>query len=137
MPARWKYGFLCDGAMQVYGKWTYQGIFGEINALAYPAVHAEAVLAFRFNGPVGPHVLRIQLTDSAGKAVSPAARLTIECQEFKDNEIVVTLKPLGIPAAGFYSFQIFMDEEAQPFGTIEFRAMKQTLPNQPKPGGGV
>jgi len=121
MPAKLNYGFLCDGAMLVHGKWTYQGIFSLIHSTAFPAVHAEAVLAFQFVGPVGAHTLRVELVDSSGKQVMPELRKPIECLEFRENNFALTLRGIPLPAPGFYAFKVFLDAEAEPFGVVEFR----------------
>ncbi|HEY3226809.1 MAG TPA: hypothetical protein VGK61_07445 [Planctomycetota bacterium] len=122
MPAKLNYGFLCDGAMLVHGKWTYQGLFTVIHSVAFPAVHPEAVLAFQFEGPVGAHTLRVVMTDSSGKLVMPEMRKAIECLEFRENNFALTLRGMPLPAAGFYTFKVFLDAETEPFGVVEFRA---------------
>ena len=121
MPAKLNYGFLCDGAMLVHGKWTFQGLFSIIHSSAFPAVHPEAVLAIQFVGPVGAHTLRVELADSSGKPVMPELRKPIECLEFRENNFALTLRGIPLPGAGFYAFRVFLDAESEPFGVIEFR----------------
>ena len=129
MPAKLTYGFLCDGAMQVMGKWTYQGVFTNIQAMKYPAIHPVAILVIRFNAAVGPHILRIKYVNSEGAIIAPEARSPIECREFSDAEATATLQPLKIPAPGFYAFKLFLDEDEKSFGEVEFQALVIT------PGG--
>ena len=132
MAAKLKYAFLCDGAMLVHGKWTYQGIFSVINCVAFPSVQREAVLGLQFIGPVGPHALRLQFVDSKGKQITPEMRQPIECREFMDTTVTANLQGLPLPSEGFYSFKIFLDEEREPFGIVEFRA-NLVRPNAPPP----
>jgi hypothetical protein len=132
MPAKLNYGFLCDGAMVVNGKWTYQGLFSAIHAITFPAIHGEAVLAFQFVGPVGAHTLRVQFTDSSGKHVMPEVRQAIECLEFQENNVALNLRGMSLPAPGFYSFKMLLDDETQPFGVVDFQAIHL---KPPAPGG--
>jgi hypothetical protein len=125
MTARLKYGFLCDGAMLVAGKWTYQGLFDRIHTFKFPTVHPEAVLAAKFSGPVGSHKLRVQLTDSTGRLVLPELSQPIECPEFVDNTIALRLQNLSFSSPGFYSFHLFLDADATPFGSVEFQVIKE------------
>lgn len=121
MSAKLKYGFLCDGAMVVHGKWTYQGIFTAINCIAFPTIHTHAVLAMQFTGPVGAHAIRFSLVDSGGKPILPEFRQVMECLEFVDSTVMVNLDGIPLPTEGFYSFKVYLDQDVEPFGTIEFR----------------
>lgn len=121
MPAKLNYGFLCDGAMLVHGKWTYQGIFSIIHSSAFPAVHPEAVLAFQFVGAVGKHTLRVELVDSSGQRVMQELQKAIECFEFRENNFALALRGIPLPAPGFFAFRMFLDADAEPFGVVEFR----------------
>ena len=132
MGAKFKYGFLCDGAMVVHGKWTYQGIFSIIHAPAFPTVHPEAVLVFQFSGPVGAHTLRVQLTDSTGKQLMPESRQPIECAEFKDTDVAVNIRGLLLKTPGFYAFKVFLDADTEPFGVVDFRAELLKPPGEAK-----
>jgi len=130
MPAKMKYGFLCDGAMRVHGKFTYQGVFDRIQSPQFPAGAQEACLCFKFTGPVGPHILRIQLVDSQGSLIAKEQRRPIECREFVDNEIVITFKPLILPKPGFYAFRIFLDDEVAPIGEIDIQGFQMVPPEK-------
>lgn len=135
MTAKLKYGLLCDGTMRVLGKSTYQGVFTAIHGQTFPAGTPEATLCFKFSGPVGPHIIRIQLVDSQGKALGKETRQPIECRDFIDNEVNVSYKPLVLPKQGFYVFQIFLDEDAKPFGEVELQGIIRTAPKQEPQGG--
>ena len=132
MPAKIKYGFLCDGAMRVYGKFTYQGLFTNINSPGFPAGVPEACLCFKFNGPIGPHILKVKLVNSEGNVVGNEISQPIECREFVDNEVVVELKPLVLPAPGFYNYRLSLDDDDECFGEIELQGiiLKQTGPSK-------
>jgi hypothetical protein len=124
MLAKLKYGFLCDGAMLAAGKWTYQGVFERIHSFAFPVIHPEAVLAFKFNGSVGPHTLRVDFVDSKGAVLAPVFRQPIECREFADNVVTINLRGLALPTPGFYAFNLYLDEEREPFGVIDLEAAR-------------
>lgn len=123
MPAKAKFAVLCDGAMIVHGKWTIQGIFDRLYASSFPAVIPESDLAFQFSGPVGPHVIRIEFTDAKGEQVRKPHRQLVECREFMENRVKITLKNLGIPHPGFFTFKLCLDEETIPFAEVELQAM--------------
>jgi hypothetical protein len=132
MPAKWKYGFICDGAMQVQGKWTYQGVFTKIHSFGLPAMHPQLSVGFSFNAAVGAHTLKIVLVGSEGKPVAPELRMTVECREFEDTEIIFGVGPLLLPAEGFYSFRVHLDDEPKPIGEIEFQVLLAKAPGASK-----
>jgi hypothetical protein len=136
MSAKLRFGFLCDGAMKVQGKWTFQGVFDRIYAQEFPALHGQAILSLKFSGPVGAHTLRMKLVNSKGETILPEIRQPIECREFQDNEVVLTVNGLPLPAAGFYTFNLYLDEQEQAFGTVEFNATYLPRPSHPNQGGG-
>lgn len=127
MPAKWKYGFLCDGAMQVFGKWTFQGVFDRIQAVQFPAIHPALFLVFKFNGPVGPHTLKIHLEDSKGKRILPEIRVPMECREFTDSDAIFKVGPIPILGPGFFLFKAYLDEEKEPMGTVELQVHQINL----------
>ena len=124
MSAKLKYAFLCDGAMVVQGKWTFQGLFSVINAVMFPVVHPQAVLVLQFMGPVGAHALRVHYLDSSGRLLGPELKCLVDCQEFMETTVIVTLGAIQIPAEGFYHFKVLMNQDMEPFADVEFRAVK-------------
>ena len=124
MSAKLKYAFLCDGAMVVQGKWTFQGLFSVINAYVFPVLHPQMILAMEFAGPAGAQVLRIHYLDSCGKMLGPEVKHLVECPEFTDATVIVSFSPTPIPSAGFYHFKVWMNQDPEPFADVEFRAVK-------------
>ena len=117
------YGFLCDGAMEVQGKWTFQGLFTNINCTGFPTLIPESKLAFRFSGPVGAHILEIRLVKQTDlKTLFARTKKPVECKEFSTNDVVMSLRNLPLPTEGFYAFYLHLDDNEPAFGSIEFRA---------------
>lgn len=105
------YFILCDAVTPGGGKKTLYGVFNQINAFEFPAVHPMCALAIELSTDEGEHEISFTLKDSAGNDVIPPM------PPFKAEagpplgiiDAVVNLQNIKFDHPGIYTFGVYLD----------------------------
>lgn len=101
---------LCDAAYRdgPAGKWTLLGIFGAINAAAFPTIHPQMIIYLAVTGTAGKMPVRFQIVP-ADKKDQPIYRVDAELTVVDARliaEVAVPLRNVTFPNAGQYLVQV-------------------------------
>lgn len=126
------YFILCDAVMPGGDKKTFYGVFNQINAVNFPALHPMCALAVEISTTEGEHQLQFYLKDAQGNDVMPPT------PEFPAEahppmgiiDAVINLQNLQFQHAGIYTFQVHLDGEL--VGVRDF-FVNQVSPQQVPP----
>ena len=110
---------LSDFAQDNNSKLTIVGTFDSINVKQFPVTHPACTLACRLRFAAkesGSHDFKLRLIDAAGKETIQPIEGNINIGappngQFTSINIVVNFNQLQFPAAGRYSFELYIDDD--------------------------
>jgi len=110
---------LSDFAQDNNSKLTIVGTFDSINVKQFPVTHPACSLACRLRFAAkesGSHDFKLRLIDSTGKETIQPIEGNINIGappngQFTSINIVVNFNQLQFPAAGRYSFELYLDND--------------------------
>jgi len=110
---------LSDFAQDNNSKLTIVGTFDSINVKQFPVTHPACSLACRLRFAAkesGSHDFKLRLIDSTGKETIQPIEGNINIGappngQFTSINIVVNFNQLQFPAAGRYSFELYIDND--------------------------
>jgi hypothetical protein len=110
---------LADFAQDNNSKLTIVGTFDNINVKQFPVTHPVCALACRLRFAAkesGAHDFKLRLIDASGKETIQPIEGNINIGappngQFTSINIVVNFNQLQFPAAGRYSFELYVDDD--------------------------
>ena len=110
---RLHYFIICDAVTPGGGKKTFYGVFNQINAYEFPAVHPMCAIAVEVSTEEGEHNMNFRLIDSEGNNVIPPTPKfkAIAKAPMGIIDAVVNMQNLRFEHPGIYSFQVYLDDE--------------------------
>jgi len=110
---------LADFAQDNNSKLTIVGTFDSINVKQFPVTHPVCALACRLRFAAkesGSHDFKLRLIDTSGKETIQPIEGNINIGvppngQFTSINIVVNFNQLQFPAAGRYSFELYIDND--------------------------
>jgi hypothetical protein len=111
-----KYSFFCDAAnVDCSGKVSALGIFTNIRALQFPAVHPVMTFVACIEGrstESGRHPFRINFINDDGKDIMPAMQGEIDItQSSLTANIMLNLSTITFPKPGTYTIDLVVDNQ--------------------------
>lgn len=109
-------GVICDAATSdSNGKLNILGVFDQINAIDFPAIHPQCAIVFRIVFDKGEEVenkFKLEFLDQNKKPLLPSieAKSNTGVIKYKDRSVfnlIVGIASLKIPAAGDYHIELF------------------------------
>ena len=105
------------------GKWCIIGVFDQIRARSFPAIHPSLGIWMKRSDAMGDYRMRVELHDSADRCLGRLPEMGFRVEDrLKEPEIGFTTFHLLLPCAGTYFLKLFFNEE--PAGSdIRFEAV--------------
>ena len=126
-------GLLADAiATTERGKKNLLGIFDNIAAVEFPAIHPSMMIYMQLAGDekdVGPHKIMMNFVDGDYKVIHSSPPVEIQISDPNHSpmplaltfEVEVHIQNLKIPAEGIYEFWVM--DNGRHIGSIPFRAL--------------
>ena len=120
VSGRLHYFLLCDAVVPCAGKKIFYGVFNQINAFDFPAVHAMCAIAVEISTTEGEHEMQFSLKDSSGADVMPPTPplKAVAMPPLGLIDAVVNLQNMRFEKPGIYSFEVKLD--GQVLGARDF-----------------
>ncbi len=100
---------------QTSGKWCIIGVFGRIEAEAFPCVHPSLGLYVKLADARGTFEVTVEFQDSTGQVLARLTGLRVESKDpLAEPEFGVQVQQLPIPTAGAYFFKLYFDDRLCP-----------------------